>query len=629
LPEPDPRFTTLSPLWKNLLDRATRFLDESIDVQEKNYADFEARLKSLGNDLAVAVKGIQIQKQKQKQKQKPIPRFNLSTKVKGGGISHSWWRFFPYKRSKTRNESVEQYDINHLTELMEKAMKMPREQRLPYFLPRAKLNPTIDVDHSLRPVILIIVSIVCTAIAIGDGSIGGGMIAFTAIVLSGSIPSFIYGVIGTLTNISNDIDTNMTHRHRRKLLYDNRYDIANFIFAMNKQEVQNDHNNFILVGYYGVLLRILMDFEIGNTDVLRDAVIEVIVQEELDRKNYQADWAYNRPALSEEKKHEKQLKYNKAFFERLIYFDTTAYNIYINHFHYNFSIPTDRYGHNRTRCVRNIAEFYILASTYQICVLRLKQMNRSLDISASISSIIEEYKFDVNILNTAKTLETMLNKIKTRSPVTSGKMKRIKNYIEDREDKMLNITINPQDKSDRAIAKFTREFRRTIENFLDMKCKHHFHYNGHSEEKVMYYKLDNFAQINKFDEVLQTEFTNYLKGPQDFNSFRTAFSKLFSRLTYASDPSNLRTVPAEYSHAIFQLKLLDIIRFIKIKQTRVTNSDDRVTIIVPDSTVVAGGSKASIKKKKNPNPYNIFVGKQITAGKTMAQAAALWKQTRV
>jgi hypothetical protein len=145
----------------------------------------------------------------------------------------------------------------------------------------------------------------------------------------------------------------------------------------------------------------------------------------------------------------------------------------------------------------------------------------------------------------------------------------------------------------------------------------------------MYYKLDNFAQINKFDEVLQTEFTNYLKGPQDFNSFRTAFSKLFSRLTYASDPSNLRTVPAEYSHAIFQLKLLDIIRFIKIKQTRVTNSDDRVTIFVPDSTVVAGGSKASIKKKKNPNPYNIFVGKQITAGKTMAQAAALWKQTRV
>jgi hypothetical protein len=155
-------------------------------------------------------------------------------------------------------------------------------------------------------------------------------------------------------------------------------------------------------------------------------------------------------------------------------------------------------------------------------------MNRSLDIPASISSIIEDYKFDINILNTAKTLETMLNKIKTRGPVTSGKMKTIQKYIEDCEDQMLNITINPQDKSDRAIAKFTTEFRRTIKNFLDMKYAHHFHYSGYSEKKVMYYKLDKFAQIKKFDEVLQTEFTNYLKGPQDFNSFKTAFTRLFS-----------------------------------------------------------------------------------------------------
>ncbi len=35
LPELDPRLTKLPPLWEEFLDRATGFLDESINVQSK------------------------------------------------------------------------------------------------------------------------------------------------------------------------------------------------------------------------------------------------------------------------------------------------------------------------------------------------------------------------------------------------------------------------------------------------------------------------------------------------------------------------------------------------------------------------------------------------------------------
>ncbi len=80
----------------------------------------------------------------------------------------------------------------------------------------------------------------------------------------------------------------------------------------------------------------------------------------------------------------------------------------------------------------------------------------------------------------------------------------------------------------------------------------------------MFYKLHNFREIKKFDEILPISCEKYLSGRSlGFTEFEKVFFPLFSKITYL--PTRIHTRRGEdgfYDHAIFYLKSLDIYRFV-------------------------------------------------------------------
>lgn len=592
---------TTPPILQRSYMSAVKLLENSINIntaEQKRQA--ESILTRIFKDVTQHIKNIQKSKQR----------------WRGGGISQ--WK----GRRVKHNEDDVFSEINHLTELMTESMKKPLQERLGYFLPRARLDIDHDQDTSwLWPILL----------TIGIGALAGGIIGLLAsgggvlflvldsmLIVSG-VGIGGLGFFGTFHNFVWDVQTGLDHSQRRNVLYNNRYDIANFIFEMNKKE-----RHFQLIGYYGILMRILLGMEPGNSDDMRDAVIEVIVNKELHTKKSSNDWAYNGSSVKTYD-YNKRITRNKAFFERLIYFDIDAYNTYIDHFHSEFGMPSDSLIYTETpiKYIKNIAEFYILAHTYQTCVLHIMRIRKGLgSTNSGLNHIISEYKFDLNTLTTEKTIEEMLKQIPKYDTLTYGSMKKIHTYIEDRGKTMItevNVSL-----ADTLVQKLVIGITSIIEKLLVIKKKY---VSSFFDIKDQDFDLQSFKYNDKFTKKLTKACEKYVETKKfDYDNFQPKFLKLFYTSTYGIKKED------KYVHHLFSLNLQDIFRFIKFVQNK-KKLVEAIDVDIPEGMTVYGGGAKKVRQpkatKKQPNPYNIFVGKHIRAGKTMAQAAALWKQTRV
>jgi hypothetical protein len=322
---------------------------------------------------------------------------------KGGDIFHS------LDDNSVNLNKNEKANISKLNKTIQSCMTMPdKTQRVAHFLANARLQEK-QLPLEKQAELALRIACITSSASILDNQGKPAHKAMYMVTKHLGVHKAIHSVIRSIENIF------VSERKGKKailttLATTNYPDFLTHLYTTN---------NFNLLGYYTILIRVLNDMEPFDAEFVNAVIFRIADQEKSITDNYPV-------TLPEDKMHRLKLRVNMYdhFFKRLIDFDTAGYKVHVD------AVYTDE---------EDVADFYLLAQEYQKAIYNNTQSTQEIITKLAL------FPFSRYIKNTLQNIVEM--NVTTKQPED---LESILNYFTDlgytritpRASNIVNVNFN-------------------------------------------------------------------------------------------------------------------------------------------------------------------------------------------